>query len=184
MKTIDVRTSPETEMVQVPRKTFLIPSMILLAIVCAISAFFYIENIRLNSSIKVNGDKSVDYTASIEKLKNDSRIKRADTVTANKDDIMASVRLSEAQRYIAEMINISRKYKIGFNGFSYQNGKISTTATALADATVASDDGVKKVTNFIRDYRTMTGSLFILDPVTSVSGYEQKRDFPVGFTVK
>lgn len=78
---------------------------------------------------------------------------------------------------------MSRKYKMIFSGFSYTNGKITTSAVSMAETVLSGDDGVRKISRLVKDYRTGTGSLFQLSPVLSISGYEQKRSFSLEFNV-
>lgn len=163
--------------------TLLVSSVILFSIVCAISAFLFFENMRLSRSIESNQNEVMTYTSSIEKIKSDKKIIAAELVTNNKSAILETIKASEVQRYIDELLMVSKNYKLIFSGFSYQNGKISTSAVSMPETVLAGDDGVKKISQLVRDYRTGTGLLFQLSPVLSVSGYEQKRTFSIEFNV-
>ncbi|MDD5376699.1 MAG: hypothetical protein PHH16_01140 [Candidatus Gracilibacteria bacterium] len=165
------------------KNTILVLSTTLFAIVCAISAFLFFENMRLSASIEANKNEIAEYTSSIEKIKSDKKVIAAELVANNKSDILGTIKASEAQRYIEELLNISKKYKMIFSGFSYENGKISTSAVSIPETVLVGDDGVKKISTFIKDYRTGTGLLFRLSPVLSISGYEQKRTFSIEFNV-
>lgn len=189
MKTIDVRVgkermeAPETNETQASGSTFLITSGIILAVVLALSTFLFLENNNLTRSIETAKTESERYDESIAKLKSDKKIIAAELVKTNQADIVKKIHAGEVQKYISEIIAISRKYKINFAGFSYSNGKISTSATAIAETTLATDDAAKKISTLVRDYRTGSGLLFSLNPVTSISGQEQKRMFGIDFTV-
>gem|GEM_PF-5233031 len=186
MKTIDVRVgkeSTEAPEIKASGSTFLITSGIILAIVLALSTFLFLENNNLSRSIETAKSESERYDESIAKLKSDKKIIAAELVKTNQADIMKNIRAGEVQKYISELIALSRKYKINLSGFNYSNGKISTAATAIAETTLATDDAVKKISTLVRDYRTGSGLLFSLSPVTSISGYEQKRLFGMDFTV-
>jgi uncharacterized membrane protein len=165
------------------RNAFLIFSTVIFAIICAVSLFLFFENKSLSSSIEANNTEIVNYTNSIEKMKNDKKIMAAELVMSNKSEILNSIKRSEAQTYINELMDISRKYKMIFSGFSYENGKITTSAVAIPETVLAKDDGVTKISHLIRDYRTGTGYIFQLSPVLSISGYEQKRSFSIEFNV-
>ncbi|EKD29753.1 MAG: hypothetical protein ACD_78C00289G0001 [uncultured bacterium (gcode 4)] len=186
MKTLDVRVGKEdTEALEIKASgsTFLITSGIILAVVLALSTFLFLENNNLTRSIETSKSESERYDESIAKLKSDKKIIAAELVKTNQVDILKKIRAGEVQKYISELITLSRKYKINLSGFSYSNGKISTAATAIAETTRANDDAVKKISALVRDYRTGSGLIFSLSPVTSVSGYEQKRLFGIDFTV-
>lgn len=162
---------------------FLIASIMLFAIVCAISTFLFFDNTRLANSIEANQNETIGYINSIEKIKSSGNIAKAELVTANKPGILSIIQQHEAQRYITELRDISAKYKMMFSGFSYTNGKIATSAVAIPERVLVGEDGMKKISDFVRDYRTGTGLLFQLAPVLSVSGYEQKRSFSIDFSV-
>lgn len=186
MKTIDVRVgkeSTEAPETKASGSTFLITSGIILAVVLAVSTFLFLENNNLTRSIETAKTESEQYDTSIAKLKGDKKIIAAELVKTNQADMMNKIRAGEVQKYISELITLSRKYKINLSGFNYSNGKISTAATAIAETTLATDDGVKKISTLVRDYRTGSGLIFSLGPVTNVSGYEQKRLFGLDFTV-
>jgi hypothetical protein len=70
-----------------------------------------------------------------------------------------------------------------FSWFSYENGKIQTSAISMPEKILVWEDGVNKISNLIKDYRTGSGLLFQLSPILSISGYEQKRTFAIEFTV-
>lgn len=160
-------------------------SATLFAIIFIISTFLFFDNKILSSSIEANKTEIIQYTASIEKIKSDKKIIAAELVTNNKSDILGTIKVSEVQNYINELQNVSRKYKMIFSGFSYVNGKITTSAVSMAETVLSGDDGVRKISRLVKDYRTETGTgyLFQLSPILSVSGYEQKRSFSLEFNV-
>ena len=188
MKTIDVRVEEKEASAQPEAKktignVSLTISGIIFAVVLASSIFLVVENTKIANEISTTQGEIAAFDANITKLQSDRNIMAAELLTANQAEIEQSIQKSEAQRYISELLNIAKKYKIDFSGFSYSNGKITTSATALTDALTGSGDAIAKVSNLIRDYRTGTGSIFNLDPVVSVSGFEQKRMLPVEFSV-
>lgn len=162
---------------------FFILSITLFTIVCTISTFLFLQNSNLSSSIEASRNEITEYTNSIEKIKSDKKIIAAELIADNKSEILRTIKASEAQLYISELLDISKKYKMIFSGFSYENGKISTSAVSNAETILAGDDGITKISRFIKDYRTGTGLLFQLSPVLSISGYEQKRNFSIEFNV-
>ncbi len=168
---------------QSTQSILLITSATLFAIICAISTFLFFENMRLTSVIEKAQADSSQYTTSIEKIKSDKKVIAAELVTNNKTTILQYIKRSEAQVYITELTNIARKYKMIFTGFSYENGKVTTSAVSIPETILAGDDGIRKISQFIGDYRTGSGSIFQLAPVLTVSGYEQKRNFSIEFSV-
>ncbi|OIP54539.1 hypothetical protein AUK10_00660 [Candidatus Gracilibacteria bacterium CG2_30_37_12] len=168
---------------QSTQSMLLIASATLFAIICAISTFLFFENMRLTSAIEKAQADSSQYATSIEKIKSDKKIIAAELVTNNKSTILQDIKKNEAQTYISELISIARNYKMIFTGFSYENGKITTSATSIPETILAGDDGIRKISQFIGDYRTGSGSIFQLAPVLTVSGHEQKRNFSIEFNV-
>lgn len=183
MKTMTESTEEQESGKKPGRDTTLVLSVVVFAIVCAISAFLFFENMRLASSIEANKNEVSEYKNSIEKIKGDKKVIAAELVANNRSEILGAIKASEVQTYIDELIGVSKKYKMIFSGFAYKNGKITTAAVSMPETVLAGDDGVKKISNLVRDYRTGTDSLFQLSPVLSVSGYEQKRTFSVEFNV-
>ena len=185
MQTIDTRTegktptAPGRQMVNVP----LIVSGSLFALMLAMSIFLFFGNHSLTTDISNITAENSTYDASIAKLKNDPRIAAAELIGGTQSEILRNIRTSEAQRYTSELENIAKKYKINFTGFSYQGGKISTAAAALASSANPTGDAIEKVSKIIGDYRSGSGSIFRLSPVTTVSGQEQERLFPIEFIV-
>lgn len=184
-----MRPTIETqEEIQEPTKkssqdVFVILSMVIFAIVCAASAFLFFENIRISSAIESNKSEIAKYENSIEKIKSDKKMIAAELVANNKSEIDKTIQLSAVQKYITELQDVSKKYKMMFTGFAYENGKITTSAVSVPETVLAGDDGVKKISQMIKDYRTSSGSLFQLAPILSISGYAQKRSFSIEFNV-
>lgn len=166
---------------------FLVLSGVLFATVCAVSAFLFFENMSLSGSIEANKAETLKYTSSIEKIKSDKKNIAAELVANNKSEIISTIKKNEAQKYVKEVLDTAKKYKLMFSGFAYENGKVSTAAVSVPETVLAGDDGVKKISAFIKDYRTATigsGSIFNLSPILSISGHEQKRTFSIEFNVK
>lgn len=116
---------------------FLMLSVTLFAIVCAISAFLFFENMKLSASIEANKNEIAEYTSSIEKIKSDRKVIAAELVANNKSEIQRAIKASEVQRYIDELLGVSKKYKMIFSGFSYENGKIATSAVSMPETVLS-----------------------------------------------
>lgn len=182
MKTTVEQEQQDTDQKKGPNIS-LILSAVLFAVVCAISAFLFFENMRLSASIETNRNDIATYVSSINKIKSDEKVIAAELVAANKMSILDTIKTHEAQTYVSELLQISKKYKMIFSGFAYENGKITTSAVSIPETVLAGDDGVKKISQLIGDYRTGSGGLFSLSPVLAISGYEQKRAFSLEFHV-
>ncbi len=128
-------------------------SAIIFFIVRSISLFLFFASKSLSDSIEVNKNEIATYTSAIEKAKADNVNVRAELILNNKSAILATIEKNQAQTYIAELQNIAKKYKMIFSGFSYANGKISTSAVSIPETVLASDDGVTKISKLIKDYR-------------------------------
>lgn len=164
-------------------KASLVVSSVLLATVLSASAFLFFANQSATNEIGQLKSTGQAYDASIAKLNSSHNIAAAESIQNNITELQRNIRTSEAQRYITELRNISKTFRINFNGFSYDGGKITTAATALGETTVMTEDAIAKVSKLIGYYRTSTGSVFELGPVVSVSGQEQRRSFPIEFSV-
>lgn len=176
----------ESANTEIPRSfdAALIFSSLILAIVLATSVYLFIENRSLTSEIDKVKTESASYDQSIALGKADHAVMAAEIIQNAKTALDQTIRATEAQRYISELLNISRKYRIDFSGFSFANGKISSAATSSLDTLSGTGDSVTKISALIRDYRTATGAtIFHLDPVTGVAGIEQRRSFQTDFIV-
>lgn len=162
---------------------FLMLSSILFILICVISLFLFFGNMFMTRTIEANKNEVAEYMSSIEKIKTDSNIVRAELVANNKDALVATIQKNKAQKYITELRNISAKYQMMFSWFSYSNGHITTAAVAVPERTLAWEDGIKKITNFIQDYRNDNKFIFQLAPILSISGYEQRRMFSIEFNI-
>lgn len=94
---------------------FLVLSGTLFASICAASAFLFFENSSLSRAIEAGKNDITNYTIGIEKIKSDKNIIAAELVANNKSEILATIKKSEAQTYIKELEDISKKYKMMFS---------------------------------------------------------------------
>lgn len=100
-----------------------------------------------------------------------------------------SITKSNAANYLREMNKIEKDFGFYFNGFSFAQDKISTGVTAQKGL---DSDAIQKFIKFIASYRTASksgtisgsGSQFLLSPILSVSGDEEKRNISVDFKIK
>jgi hypothetical protein len=99
--------------------------------------FFYFKNDQLAASIAANKAQILSYEQSIEKIQSNKKIIAAELVANNKPGILMAIKASAVQNYINELQDISKKYKLMFSGFSYEYGKISTSATASPERITA-----------------------------------------------
>ena len=155
---------------------------IFLAVIGGIGYLIYASS-SIQDQIQ-NTNKSVaDKSVAIKKLQDDHAIRAYQAYEGAALDINTAIERSEAQRYIAELMQISNTYNIIFSGFNFTGNKISTSATSNS---VLGDSPTEKIAKFIYDYRqpdTFNSHLFLLGPVFGVSGTEERRTFSVDFTV-
>jgi hypothetical protein len=71
----------------------------------------------------------VTYNTTISGLKSNQDIASYDIVMANKDSIAKDIETSKAQKYINEILAMSKKYNMNFSGFSFEGAKVNTVAT-------------------------------------------------------
>lgn len=183
MNTTTEQIAQEKSNKQSTQSILFIASAGIFLIISILSILLFLENVRLTSGIEKAQVDSAQYLANIEKIKSDKKIIAAELVTNNKSTIVQAIKKSEAQLYISELTNIARKYKMIFTGFSYENGKVTTSAVSIPETVLVGEDGIRKISQFIGDYRTGSGSIFDLAPVLTVSGHEQKRNFSIEFNV-
>jgi hypothetical protein len=86
---------------------------------------------------------------------------------------------------IESVETIERRSSLVFNGFSYANGKVTTTATASNNG--GSAESIARIIAFLRAYRQELVSspfnLFELAPVWSLDGTPEARTFNIDWTI-
>lgn len=165
-----------------PGSIYFYISIWLFTIVLISSIYLYISNLSLAKNIENTRNTIVEYQDQITSLKNDNSIMAYGIVKSAMPDIEKNILKSQVYTYVDELGLISKKYKIDFSGFSYQDGNISTSATS--EAGTDKKDAVEKISSFIKDYRDTNNNLFILNPIAGINWDYSKRDFQVEFSVK
>ena len=118
----------------------LILSATLFAIVCAISAFLFFENMRLSSSIEANKNEIVHYISSIEKIKSD---KKASSLFL-KDNHAIMKNLGEFKEIKGLLEGHARKY------YWQQNGYFETEVLTIGNFINQAKDLIKNDIDLIR----------------------------------
>ena len=163
-----------------PGKGLLYTSIVIFVCVLASLIGLTLVNASLDATISSQRDEIAAKSRAISELNSNPRIAGYGYYDRAKSDIESSIRGGEVQRYIAEVQSIENTYHLVFQGFSYTDGKVSTSASAeRGDGTGAID----KVVKLVADYRTDSAKLFSLDPIYSVVGDADKKNFPVSFRV-
>ncbi len=169
---------------------FIYATSIVVALMVFLStAFFYWENRRMDAKIQDIRSKTQEYQEQIEVLKKDPNVRAWELFFGQKDAISRSINKSNAANYIREMEKIEKDFGLYFNGFSFSQDRISTGVTVQKGVDT---DAIQKIIKFIASYRTPaksgsttgSGSQFLLNPVLSVSGDEEKRNISVDFKIK
>jgi hypothetical protein len=157
--------------------------IVALALTIASVVFFKVANASLDRSIARANQEIADIDVSVKTLENDHDIRAYNYYKNAREEVDKSIKLSMAQNYITEFMRVSEKYGVDFTGFSFAEGKITTSAQSQ-DRGEVKFDAVEKISDMIADYRTRKDdSLFLLDPVMSVQGDEDLRSFAVTFQI-
>ncbi|EKE26315.1 MAG: hypothetical protein ACD_4C00337G0003 [uncultured bacterium (gcode 4)] len=159
---------------------YVIISLMIFAFAILSTVFLYFYNNKIDNNINQSNSLVIEYKDQIQKLKNNSQIMAYNIIKWASSNIEKSIEDSKAQKYLAELNNVSRKYKIDFAWFSYNDLKISTSAIA---SSTNEKDGIDKVEKFIKDYRDDNKKLFILNPISSINWNSLNRSFEVNFVV-
>ena len=159
---------------------FIISIVLFIVVICA-SVFLWTLNQSLEKQIKDANIKITEYNKQVDELKSNNEVAAYDIILANKADILKNIDKSKAQNYIAEVISLSKKYKIAFTGFSFNWESINTSATYVNKD--PKDDAINWVSTFIKDFRTAEQKMFRLNPISSVAWDTLKRTFDVAFEV-
>ncbi|MCK9272338.1 hypothetical protein M0P65_02215 [Candidatus Gracilibacteria bacterium] len=155
---------------------YLTISTILFTLVIIASIYLYITNLNLTKDLEKAKSDITGFQDQITKLEDNSEILAYNTVKSAMPEIEKNILASQAYIYIDELKSISKKYSLDFSGFSYQEGKISTSAMA---SLTKEKDAVEKISRFIKDYRDENKNMFILNPVSNISGDYLKRSFEI-----
>lgn len=164
-------------------------SIIIALAVSASTGYFYWENGRMDAKISEVHAKTQEYQTQIDVLKKDPNVRAGELFFGQKEAISQTIAKSNAANYIREMDTIEKDFGFYFNGFTFTQDKISTAVTAQKGL---DSDAVQKFIKFIASYRTPpkpgtltgSGSQFLLSPVLSVAGDEEKRNISVDFKIK
>ncbi|MDD2516139.1 MAG: hypothetical protein PHF46_01480 [Candidatus Gracilibacteria bacterium] len=171
------------EKMSVKQKVFTFFSIFLIVTIVVLSTVLFISNSAKEGQLNSAKETTENYIKQIEVLKNDKYILAYNIVSQAKESIDLEITKSSVGKYLQEFERISKNNPlISFAGFSYNNGKITTTASAEGRD---DKDAVFNITRFIKKSREDKESPFILEPITTISGDEKNRIFmPVEFTIK
>lgn len=183
-------------------------SVLLVLTVSGSTAYFMFASQKVDAEIATVQSSVSEYDSKIALLQTNRDIVALERIKANLPLIEKEVQASMAQKYLAELIQLGRKYTVYFTGFSFQNGKISTAATVVSDSILAMDP-IVKISRLIHDFRepkivlpgapTATGSVvtlsttgastiasdtFELQPISLIAGQNTKRAFSIELTVR
>lgn len=172
------------------RDTFIYTISIAVALVVFLSTvFFYWENSRMDAKIQDIRTKTQEYQGQIEVLKKDPIVRAWELFFGQREALSWSINKSNAANYVREMQKIEKEFGLYFNGFSFSQDRITTSIMSQKGVDT---DAIQKIIKFIASYRapnkpgldTGSGSQFLLSPVLSVSGDEEKRNISVDFKIK
>lgn len=160
-----------------------VASIVVLALTIASVVFFKVANASIDRSIERETQETADIETSIAALEADHDVRAYGYYRGAREEVERSIRLSMAQKYLTEFIRISQKYGVDFTGFSFSDGQVTTSAVSQ-DRGEVRFDAAEKVSDMIAEYRTnRDDSLFLLDPILSLQGNSDLRNFGIVFHV-
>ena len=133
-------------------------------LVILLSAFLYYYNSSISTNIQELNSQIEERNKSIEELKNDKKIIVYELINKNQQILDKYKKESQIPDFIDELDRVWRDYSITLNWFSYT--KWSVSSSAVATKTIKNDAYIK-VSDFLRDYRTNSWSMFDVDFVNS-----------------
>lgn len=174
----------ESKEILVQKKSFnpyLIISTILFIAVISASSFLYLINKDIENKINESNSNISNFTNKIDTLKNSNEVVAYDIIKSNKKDIEMNIDRSKVSKYMTEFINVSKKYKMLFTGFTFDWKKVNTQAAYINKN--LNSDAMDWVIKFIEEFRDWKNDTFNLDPVFTVSWDTTKRAFTIGFNI-
>ena len=145
----------------------------------------------LETQAAAQKDELAKVEAEIAKLKEDKTVALSDVIRAAQAGMTRTVNASRAQDYVEALALLEAKYGVAFEGFSFQDGRVSTSVAAQGDGKVAA---IRKLQALIKDARdngglavTLANSSVVtmdLGRVTMVSGDDARRVASVTFDPK
>lgn len=158
-------------------------AIVALALTIASVVFFKVANASIDRSIERETQETADIETSIAALEADHDVRAYGYYQGAREEVERSIRLSMAQKYLTEFMRVSQKYGVDFTGFSFSDGQITTSAVSQ-DRGEVRFDAAEKVSDMIAEYRTnRDDSLFLLDPIMSLQGNSDLRNFGIIFRI-
>lgn len=144
-------------------------SLVLFVFVLLGTIGLYFYNASIVSKIKTTQWDLARIEENIKKIHEDEKVKLYTLVMANSKFLERYTYLSQVPQFVTGVKNISRLYKVSFDGFTYSDGQIIMQAKTIDDAVSLASTKVK---NFLEYFRKTTDEQFSLWFVTSFEGQD------------
>lgn len=144
-------------------------SLVLFVFVLIGTVWLYFYNSSIVSKIKITQSDLSGVEENIKKIHEDEKVKLYTLVMANTKYLKRYTDLSEIPQLVTGVKNISRLYRVSFEGFTYSDGQIIMQTKAIDDAVSLASTKVK---NFLEYFRKTGDEQFSLWFVTSFDGQD------------
>lgn len=161
------------------KKTFYISAGVF-AFVLVLNIALYFYNSYLQSANNDLSNQLTSIETNIKKMNEDPSIKLYTLVNANKIYLERYRYLSNIPEFVNNLKELSKKYSVKFEGFSYGNGAISSHAVTADDEVSLWSTKAKK---FIEYFRKDNKDIFSLQFVNAFE-WQSNVNFNVNFLVK
>lgn len=155
-------------------------SVVLFVLVLILTIGLYFYNSSIVSKINTLESKISSVETDIKKINEDEKVKLYTLIVSNSKYLERYKYLSKVPEFINNVKEISKNYKVAFDGFSYIDGQISSNASLQDDAVSLAS---VKTKNFLEYFRKKDENIFSLLFVSSFN-WQDSINFWVKFKIK
>jgi hypothetical protein len=139
-------------------------SVVLFVLVLILTIGLYFYNSSIVSKINTLESQISSVETDIKKINEDEKVKLYTLIVSNSKYLERYKYLSKVPEFINNVKEISKNYKVAFDGFSYSDGQISSNASLQDDAVSLAS---VKTKNFLEYFRKKDENIFSLLFVSS-----------------
>ncbi len=155
-------------------------SVVLFALVLILTIWLYFYNSSIVSKINTLESQISSVENDIKKINEDEKVKLYTLIVSNSKYLERYKYLSKVPEFINNLKEISKNYKVTFDGFSYSDWQISSDASSQDDAVSLAS---VKTKNFLEYFRKVDENIFSLLFVSSFN-WQDNINFWVKFKIK
>lgn len=155
-------------------------SVVLFVLVLILTIGLYFYNSSIVSKINTLESQISSVETDIKKINEDEKVKLYTLIVSNSKYLERYKYLSKVPEFINNVKEISKNYKVAFDGFSYSDGQISSNASLQDDAVSLASVKTKK---FLEYFRKKDENIFSLLFVSSFN-WQDSINFWVKFKIK